>query len=305
MTTAVLEPERTVEELPGDVPSRLRLIVTDTSGNNQLGLIWGLRSRYYDSSATAALFYEAEALTPVNGAAVITGVSGASGGKTVAITGIPSGSWVSMLATTIAATTGNWTHQGSYRVWARCYSATGTPQLPVAVGRGLPVRASHEHVHNHPRDQRLLPSRLRGGPDRRATRRYCPVARRCAGVLAHWGRLRLGRLYLPSAARRRGGAADLRERAPRIVDQLAKSPSAGSKRRRHGHCGIEQSHLRIRRRHVVRYGHADQRANLRVAEATGYGFSLPSTATIVGIEVAEYWNLIWSGSFYATPLSAL
>ena len=32
-------------------------------------------------------------------------------------------------------------------------------------------------------------------------------------------------------------------------------------------------------------------------KATGYGFSLPSTATIVGIEVAEYWNLIWSGSF--------
>ena len=40
-------------------------MVTDTSGNNQLMGHWGLRSRYYDSAATAALFYEAEALTPV------------------------------------------------------------------------------------------------------------------------------------------------------------------------------------------------------------------------------------------------
>lgn len=121
----------------GDHPSRCPVIVTDTSGNNQLSLIWGLRSRYYDSSATAALFYEAEALTPVNGAAVITGVSGASGGKTVAITGLPAANWTSMLVTTITSgTTGNFTHQGSYRVWARCYSNTGTPQFQFLWGVG-------------------------------------------------------------------------------------------------------------------------------------------------------------------------
>ena len=81
----------------GDHPARLRLQVADTSGNNQLGCIWGLRSRHYDSAATAALFYEAEALTPVNGAAV-TGLSGASGGSVVrSRASLPANAWVTML----------------------------------------------------------------------------------------------------------------------------------------------------------------------------------------------------------------
>ena len=147
MTTAVLEPERCADdELPGDLPSRLRLKVSDTSGNNQLSLIWGLRSRYYDSATTAALFYEAEALTPINGAAV-TGLSGASGGDVVTIKSLPAASWVTMLSTTISATTGNLTHQGSYRVWARCYSATGTPQFQFLWGVGsLSVPVANDSV---------------------------------------------------------------------------------------------------------------------------------------------------------------
>ena len=118
----------TTATILGDHPSRCPVIVTDTSGNNQLSLIWGLRSRYYDSAATAKLFYEAEALTPVNGAAV-TGLSGASGGKR----GndhrtFPRRRGCRCCRRRSAATTGNLTHQGSYRVWARCYSATGTPR---------------------------------------------------------------------------------------------------------------------------------------------------------------------------------
>ena len=151
MSTALLEaPGAPWTELsddePGDHPARLRLKVTDTSGNNQLSVIWGLRSRYYDSAATAALFYQAEALTPVNGAAV-TGLSGASGGNVVTIKSLPAATWVTMLSTTISATTGNLTHQGSYRVWARCYSATGTPQFQFLWGVGsLSVPVSNTAV---------------------------------------------------------------------------------------------------------------------------------------------------------------
>ena len=109
-------------------------------------MIWGVRSRYYDSAATAALFYEAEALTPVNGAAV-TGLSGASGGDVVKISSPPAATWVSMLSTTIAATTGNFTHQGRYRVWARCYSSTGTPQFQFLWGVGsLSVPVTNDPV---------------------------------------------------------------------------------------------------------------------------------------------------------------
>lgn len=96
---------------------------------------FGFRSRYYSSAVTAALFYEAEALTAVSGAAV-TGLSGASGGEVMEITALPAATWVTMLSTTIEATTGNWTHQGSYRVWARCYSSTGTPEFQFAWGVG-------------------------------------------------------------------------------------------------------------------------------------------------------------------------
>ena len=103
----------------------------------QFALPWGIRSRYYDPSTTAELFYEAEKLTPLpNGAVAVTGVSGASGGSMVTITGVAAATWTSMLVTTIAATTGNLTHQGSYRVWARCYSSTGTPSFQLLWGVG-------------------------------------------------------------------------------------------------------------------------------------------------------------------------
>jgi hypothetical protein len=96
---------------------------------------WGIRSRYYDSSPSAALFYEAETLTVLNGAAV-TGLSGASGGEAVEITGLAAASWAPMLATTISSGSQALTHQGSYRVWARCYSSTGTPEFQLLWGVG-------------------------------------------------------------------------------------------------------------------------------------------------------------------------
>ena len=41
---------------------------------------WPVQSRYYSSAATAALAYQAEALTPLGGATVAVGAPGASGG---------------------------------------------------------------------------------------------------------------------------------------------------------------------------------------------------------------------------------
>jgi hypothetical protein len=104
--------------IPGDYSARVRIQVSDTSGNDQKGVIWGFRSRYYD--ATAPLKYEAEALTGVNGTASVV-LGGASGGSIMQNVGLPSGVWAAVLST------GALPHKGSYRVWIRAYSTATTP----------------------------------------------------------------------------------------------------------------------------------------------------------------------------------
>jgi hypothetical protein len=118
--------------IAGNHPGRVRIDVTDTSGNNQLGLIWGLRSKNYDAASTARLLYEAEALHPINGAAG-SAVAGASGGTAVfAIP--PSGVWVPLLHTDLGGTAAL-THQGSYRAWMRG-SASAAPSVRFKWGVG-------------------------------------------------------------------------------------------------------------------------------------------------------------------------
>lgn len=131
---AVLEQSGVQAVVAGNHPGRVRIVVEDTSGHDQLGVLWGLRSRHYDSASTAALKYEADALTPLNGAAA-TSVAGASGGNAVKLSNIPAGSWVSMLSTDLAAGS-KLTHQGSYRVYARTLGSTVGPKMRLVWGVG-------------------------------------------------------------------------------------------------------------------------------------------------------------------------
>lgn len=110
----------------GTYPARVRIVVDNDQATDQHGLLWGVRSRQYSGTTTAALFYEAESLVKVNGAAG-TALAGASGGTAVTITSPPQGEWVSMLALQLTAGSAWFTHTGSYRVWGRCYSAGAIP----------------------------------------------------------------------------------------------------------------------------------------------------------------------------------
>jgi hypothetical protein len=111
----------------GDYPARCRLVVADTSGNDQHGLIWGVRSRYYDPAATAALYYEADTLTPLSGATV-GALTGASGGNAVNSPALPGGgTWVPILST--AASGVQRSHKGTYRVIIRAYSSSAVPSF--------------------------------------------------------------------------------------------------------------------------------------------------------------------------------
>lgn len=110
--------------IEGDYPARCRITVDNGSSAEQLGLLWGIRSRYYDDAATAALAFEAEALTPLDTAAVGS-LAGASGGSVVAHANLAP-NWTPVVSTEIDGV-GHMTHRGTYRVWARCYSTSGDP----------------------------------------------------------------------------------------------------------------------------------------------------------------------------------
>lgn len=123
----------------GDVPGLGRMVVEDTSGNDQLAVIWGLQSRYYSNEATAALFYEAEALTTLGSSTLTGGASGASGGGNNVVRQTDLNPNPSAVLSSEIFGTGHLTHVGDFRVWARCFRPTSntgvvTVQLEWAEG---------------------------------------------------------------------------------------------------------------------------------------------------------------------------
>ena len=111
----------------GNYPARCRFVIDEDQGLNQLGLIWGFRSRNYDPSATAALAYEAEALNPVSPARAVA-LTGASGG-TVVQHGTISTAWTPIVNTNIGGTATWMSHIGNYRLWVRGQQTGGSASV--------------------------------------------------------------------------------------------------------------------------------------------------------------------------------
>ena len=133
----------TEADIPGDHPARSRYEFSDTGSQARQAVLIASQSKTYDSAATAALSYEAEVLTPLDTAAVVT-QAGAHGGATnnaVEHTGIGN-SWTPILSTLIAGV-GNLTHRGNYRIFARVYSDNeALVRLEYAVGDATMRRAN-------------------------------------------------------------------------------------------------------------------------------------------------------------------
>lgn len=107
--------------IKGDYPGRFRLTVSEGSSKDRKGMFGALRSRHYDSASTAALVYEAEALTAVDGAngSLTDGSSGVLFNTSPAI-------WSTMFNTNILSGGALLTHVGTYEVLLRSYaSASG------------------------------------------------------------------------------------------------------------------------------------------------------------------------------------
>lgn len=113
--------------ISGDYPARVRIVVDDDQGASQLGIMWGFRSRYYDSAATAALNYQAEALTPLD----VAGTATVSSTLCVQHANLTT-DWTPVLSTQAVGGGAHMTHRGTYRAWARCYttSAAGVTLVP-------------------------------------------------------------------------------------------------------------------------------------------------------------------------------
>lgn len=112
--------------IDGDVPALGRLVVTDTEsgGKDRWTVIVGGQSRYYSADATAALFYQAEDLTPLGTSTDTAGATGASGTNVIRNTDLTT-TYQAVLKSEIDATNAALTHKGTFRVWARLYRPTG------------------------------------------------------------------------------------------------------------------------------------------------------------------------------------
>lgn len=137
--------------LRGDTPGRVRIVATNGSTEDQRGLLLGVRSRNYDSATTAALAYEAEAMTAMDTAtgAVLSGSSG-SGNNTIKHASL-SGSWWTPIVKTDLTSGGRLTHAGRYRVFARVYTTTGDgsvapPKVRLAWGKGADAQITNDAV---------------------------------------------------------------------------------------------------------------------------------------------------------------
>jgi hypothetical protein len=129
-TTSVLKQSTVQAVVAGDHPGRCRITVTDTSGHAQKAVVWGFRSRYYDSAATSALALGASGMTPINGGVAVGPFSAAYGGTVLAVVA-QTGTWHPFLVTDLLSG-GQLTHQGTYRVWARATTDLAGMQLRLA-----------------------------------------------------------------------------------------------------------------------------------------------------------------------------
>lgn len=102
--------------IDGDYPGRLRIVVDEDQGQDQRGLIYGIRARHYESAATAALSYSGASRTPLDSASVF------GAGIIHSDLGV---NWTPVLSTQAASAGAHLTHKGSYGVWAELISSDG------------------------------------------------------------------------------------------------------------------------------------------------------------------------------------
>lgn len=114
----------TVSNVLGDVEAIGRLTVTDTQAQDQFFVMWGAQSKNRDTSANAALFYEAEGRTALGGASS-TARSGASGGNVLRHSNLTP-VYQAIMSTQATGGGAHLQHIGRFQVWARVFDSNAT-----------------------------------------------------------------------------------------------------------------------------------------------------------------------------------
>jgi hypothetical protein len=128
----------TEADVPGTWPALGRLVIDNDASADQWWVVWGIQSRYYSSSASAALAWQAESLTAMGGSATNTGPSGASGSSVMRNTAL-STTYQAILSTQATGGGAHMSHVGSFRVYARVQAPTtnsGTVSVAFEWGEG-------------------------------------------------------------------------------------------------------------------------------------------------------------------------
>jgi hypothetical protein len=107
----------------GDVPALGKLTITniDAASVTQWSAYYGIESRYASLSASAALFWQAEALTVQGGATTTTGTGASGSGNTVVRQTSLTTRYVSCLSTQATSGGAHMSHIGTFRVLARMW----------------------------------------------------------------------------------------------------------------------------------------------------------------------------------------
>jgi hypothetical protein len=121
--------------ITGDVPALGRALITEGSSKDQRHCHWGVRSRYYAATSSAALGFEAESCTPLGAATVVTLAGSSGGGTNNAVRQLTQVTdWLAMLSFQATGGGAYKSHVGDYEVFARLYRpSTNTGSVSVAL----------------------------------------------------------------------------------------------------------------------------------------------------------------------------
>lgn len=278
-------------EIKGDYPARATITLTDTSGNNQRSMLWGFRSASYSTATSAALEYDANSLTPINGAAAVE--------EDIEIVEPPVGIWFPFLETTILSGAVQMTHLGSYRVWARVRVAGEGPggiKLRLAWGNDdatAPTVNEASEVGSKIGEWYLV--------DLGEIRLEQPPlgAHWWKGVLQIYSPFTVTATYVENLFFQPVGENAGKLRATSVPSSsaatAAKEPAPGEAESNNTlHAGTGGGHAWENPTHVTE-GHTGERAELKMGVGNletqalyvhKFGFAIPSAATVLGIAVS-------------------
>lgn len=121
----------------GPIAAKGRLLIDDDATQDRQLVIWGVQSRYYDSSADAALFYEAEGRTALSGATVQTLTGGSGGGSNNSLrSGTLVDDWRALMSTQATSAGNHHRHIGSFRVIVALRDTTASHEFCWEWGEG-------------------------------------------------------------------------------------------------------------------------------------------------------------------------